>query len=75
MEKTWEVVNCFLCVLSEWKQSLWKLRSLGKEVYGKSKGHVRKIGNMLAICLGRGYQFLGNPQTQGSKEIGEDIVT
>ena len=47
MEKTWEVVNCFLCVLSEWKQSLWKLRSLGKEVYGKSKGHVRKIGNML----------------------------
>lgn len=48
MEKTWEVVNCFLCVLSEWKQSLWKLRSLGKEVYGKSKGHVRKIGDMLA---------------------------
>ena len=48
MEKTSEEVNCFLCVPSE-----WKLRSLGKEVHGKSKdwghmqSHITQIGNRL----------------------------
>ena len=68
-----------LCVPSEWNQRLWKLRSLEKEVHGKTKGYghkqsqVRNIGNGLASLRLRG-RVSGSkktPETQGSEHTGD----
>ena len=79
VEKTWEEAKCFLCVPSEWNQRLWKLRSLEKEVHGKTKGYghkqsqVRNIGNGLASLRLRGRVSVSKktPETQGSEHTGD----
>ena len=64
---------------SEWNQRLWKLRILGKDVYGKSKGwghtqsQVRRIGNMLNTVrlMGRVSGSRKSLETQGREQTGD----
>ena len=71
-----------LYIPSEWNQRLWKLRILGKEAHGKSKGwgrtenRVRKIGNMLTSVrlMWRESGSRKSPETQGSEQTRDDIM-